>query len=76
MAQQKRKPRNNWKQNNWIKREIKMALDSGIYIKEKIAPKESNPIFANITASDVNQGFRNKILTKKFGNHNNPWDRM
>lgn len=38
--------------------------------------EEITDIFRNVSISDILFGQRNKVLTKKFGNHNCVYDRM
>lgn len=62
-----KKPRKKFKSKVWIKRD-------GAYAPKRHEDDDSP--FKNITKGDIMGGFRNKMLTKKFGNHNNPWDRI
>ena len=75
MSKQRRKPRNRNKSNYWVKREVDRAMKA-YQLERQNEVVETDPTFKNVTKSDIRLGHRNKTLTKKFGDHNNPWDRM
>ncbi|NVM46727.1 MAG: hypothetical protein HWN79_17610 [Candidatus Lokiarchaeota archaeon] len=62
-----KKPRQNHKSKAYVKRE-------GSYAAKRPETKQRKE--NGICPKDLMIGFRNKVLTKKFGNHNNPWDRI